>query len=611
MTADDDFTNNLRALTDPMNRLHASLHAAEARAAAELRAVDPSHEASARNLVHYLALRRHELRELQERLASVGLSSLGRAEPCVAATVENVLTLLSRGLGEPPPVREPTSVTLAEGHRLLERNTSALLGGARRSRHVRILVTLPSEAAHEPALVRNLLEHGMDAARVNCAHDDPDAWERMIGHVRRAAHEIGRPCRVLMDLAGPKLRTGALAPGPEVVKVKPRRDALGRVIEPASVWLGAAAAPSPVEGAVTIPVDGGWIAGLHAGDRVHFRDARDARRSWTVERVHEAGALLLANDTSYLTTGTRLVAPHGETSAQRLAPEERVLLLRPGSTLTITRDDEPAPDGPLPQIGCTLPQVFADVQRGDRIFFDDGAIGGRITDVRSDRLLVEITDAKPGGSKLRADKGINLPDTELRLPPLSLADESALPFVAAHADLVGYSFVRRPSDVVELHDRLTALGRRELGVVLKIETRQAFENLPQLLLAAMRRPHVGVMIARGDLAVECGWKRLAELQEEILWICEAAHLPVVWATQVLEQLAKTGRPSRAEITDAAMAERAECVMLNKGPHLIEAVETLDDILRRMEGHQSKKRPMLRALALAERFAPTKHAAENT
>ncbi len=104
------------------------------------------------------------------------------------------------------------------------------------------------------------------------------------------------------------------------------------------------------------------------------------------------------------------------------------------------------------------------------------------------------------------------------------------------------------------------------GVVLKIETRLAFEHLPRLLLTAMRRRRVGVMIARGgDLAVEVGYERMAELQEETLCLCEAAHLPVIWATQVLEQLATTGLPSRAEISDAAMAERAECVMLNKGP----------------------------------------------
>jgi pyruvate kinase len=195
-----------------------------------------------------------------------------------------------------------------------------------------------------------------------------------------------------------------------------------------------------------------------------------------------------------------------------------------------------------------------------------------------------------------------LPDTRLNLPPLDGDDEAALAFAAAHADLVGYSFVRRPSDVVALQARLSALGRADLGVVLKIETREAFDHLPSLLLAAMRRPTVGVMIARGDLAVECGWERLAELQEEILWICEAAHVPVIWATQVLEQLAKEGRPSRAEITDAAMSERAECVMLNKGPHIVEALRVLDDILQRMAGHQAKKRSRLRPLALAQRFS---------
>lgn len=106
------------------------------------------------------------------------------------------------------------------------------------------------------------------------------------------------------------------------------------------------------------------------------------------------------------------------------------------------------------------------------------------------------------------------------------------------------------------------------------------------------------MIARGDLAVECGFERLAEVQEEILWISEAAHVPVIWATQVLETLAKEGLPSRAEITDAAMGDRAECVMLNKRPHMLSAVSVLDDILRRMQAHQAKKRAMLRELRLA-------------
>jgi pyruvate kinase len=160
---------------------------------------------------------------------------------------------------------------------------------------------------------------------------------------------------------------------------------------------------------------------------------------------------------------------------------------------------------------------------------------------------------------------------------------------------VGLSFAQSAADVRMLHAKLVALGAPQVGVVLKIETQRGFEHLPEMLLAAMASPATGVMIARGDLAVECGFERLAEVQEEILWACEAAHLPVVWATQVLEGLAKTGQPSRAEITDAAMAGRAECVMLNKGPYVVEAIRTLDDILRRMQAHQEKKRPLLRAL----------------
>jgi pyruvate kinase len=161
--------------------------------------------------------------------------------------------------------------------------------------------------------------------------------------------------------------------------------------------------------------------------------------------------------------------------------------------------------------------------------------------------------------------------------------------------MVGMSFVQDVADIYRLQDMVSSLGAPQKGIVLKIETRRGFEMLPDLLLAAMRSNVVGVMIARGDLAVECGYERLAEVQEEILWLCEAAHIPAIWATQVLETLAKSGVPSRAEITDAAMGERAECVMLNKGPHIIAAIRVLDNILQRMSDHHLKKSSMMRQL----------------
>jgi pyruvate kinase len=219
--------------------------------------------------------------------------------------------------------------------------------------------------------------------------------------------------------------------------------------------------------------------------------------------------------------------------------------------------------------------------------------------VEPKRVLVRITLEHLKAVKLRADKGINLPDSNLQLPPLTDKDIEDLAFAVQNADVIGLSFVNSVRDVESLQQQLAKLGSRQPAIVLKIETQRGFAELPDLLLAAMRSPCCGLMIARGDLAVECGYERLAEVQEEILWISEAAHVPVIWATQVLETLAQEGMPSRAEITDAAMGNRAECVMLNKGPYVLSAVRVLDDILRRMQEHQSKKGSLLRKLHLAE------------
>jgi len=212
---------------------------------------------------------------------------------------------------------------------------------------------------------------------------------------------------------------------------------------------------------------------------------------------------------------------------------------------------------------------------------------------------VAVTGAGQRGSKLRSDKGINLPDTDIHLPGLTAKDLSDLSFAVTQADMIGLSFVRKPEDVHQLAQRMSELGASRIGIVLKIENRSAFEHLPEILLAGLQSPPLGVMVARGDLAVEIGFERLAEVQEEILWLCEAAHVPVIWATQVLENMAQTGKPSRAEVTDAAMSGRAECVMLNKGPYVVEAVKFLDNVLERMQLHQHKKRSMLRKLSISE------------
>jgi pyruvate kinase len=610
----------IAATIDELSALRADLVALPAHLSDSLRAVHPNHAAGATNLVHYVRLRRHDVRALQDRLAWIGVSSLGRAESHVLANVDKVLGLLTRLAG-----RSWTSLSGEEpagirtGAKLLEEHACALLGRTPERRSVRIMVTLSREAGSDYGLVRSIVASGMDCARINCAHDDAPVWAAMVANIRRARDELQRPCPILFDIAGPKLRTGPIEPGPAVIKWRPQRDEFGRVLAPARIRLRPGFDSTPATGC-WLKVDAGWLAGLAEGDRIGLIDAREARRSLTVREAQGADHWAECRQTAYVGPGTILQlqrgsasAPGGETPVLAVPAVENALRLHKGDILILTRDGPGRPakldaQGRVARpasIPCTLPEVLAQVRPGERVWFDDGRIGGVIRHVHSEKgcgekgcgeeIHVEITVAREDGAKLAADMGINLPDSTLELAPLTAKDLEDLNFVARHADMVGLSFVRRASDIEQLQKHLTRLGAGDLGIVLKIENRTAFEHLPDLLLTGMRGRRLGVMIARGDLAVEMGWERLAEVQEEILWLVEAAHVPVIWATQVLETLAKRGLPSRAEITDAAMGERAECVMLNKGPHILEAIETLDDILKRMQGHHHKKRAMLRQL----------------
>jgi pyruvate kinase len=162
--------------------------------------------------------------------------------------------------------------------------------------------------------------------------------------------------------------------------------------------------------------------------------------------------------------------------------------------------------------------------------------------------------------------------------------------------MVGLSFTEQAADVLYLQEQLGRHGAEGLPIMAKIETAHAVSRLPDIIARSLARNiDLGILIARCDLAIELGSFRMAEIQEEILWLSEAAHVPVIWATQVFKSLARKGVASRPEITDAAMVVRAECVMLNKGPYIQNAVSILSDVLQRMEAHQFKKISLLWAL----------------
>ncbi|MDX2018523.1 MAG: pyruvate kinase [Planctomycetota bacterium] len=597
-----------------LESLVARARALEVRWAPMLERVAPEHRAGAANLVHYVAFRERDLRREQDTLAAFGLSSLGRAEGHVLPTLRAVIEAGRRLLGGDAPAHGLADAVEAS-RRILSTNVARALGPGRGdvagAGRVRIMVTMPSEAATEPALIRELVQAGMDVMRINCAHDDERAWGAMMAHLSQAGVAL-----TLMDLGGPKLRTGPIEPGPMVLRLTPARDALGRVVTPARLRLVTGEVPTlaPADVAEGTPMVAraaeAFVCEARLGDVVRLRDARGSVRTLRVTRVDQAEIEIESRRTVYLTPSivlslmaARTTAPRATTTLSGIVARPGGLLLRAGDLLDVMRSLEPglpASTARPARIGCTLPELFTCVKPGQPIWFDDGKVGTEVVTVGPEAVRVRVTHAPPEGAVLRADKGINVPETVLTTPALTEKDRRDLSFALDRADLVGLSFARTGADIEALQD---ALGARERpGIVLKVETVQAFENLPELLLTLMRTPTVGVMIARGDLAVEMGYERLAEVQEEILWMCEAARLPVIWATQVLERLAKKGQPTRAEVTDAAMGVRADAVMLNKGPYIVQAVRTLRDILNRMEAHQRKKTPTLRALSIARRFA---------
>ena len=251
-------------------------------------------------------------------------------------------------------------------------------------------------------------------------------------------------------------------------------------------------------------------------------------------------------------------------------------------------------------INCSEPGIVKQLKVDDRVLFDDGVIETKVINVSDDIAALRIIRVSANKPRLKVGKGINFPDSDLTLPALTTADRELLPYLCERADLIGYSFVRDSSGVKELQKLLKEFYSRP-SIILKIETPQAVNNLPSLLVQGMMDEVFGVMIARGDLAVEIGFERLSEIQDEIAWISEAAHAPIIWATQVLETLNKSGIATRSEMTDASHAAMAECVMLNKGDHIIKVIQSLKDILQRSGTHRLKKRYTFRPMQIARNY----------
>lgn len=583
----------------------------------ELKAVHPAYKKSAINLIHYMALRSHYIIELQQELRFMGLPGLDNVESHVMRSLLALKTILNHLNGNSKYEHRKGTASIKNSGKIISANTRALFGYKSKKRRTRIMVTIPNNAAEDKPFVNQLLKAGMNSARINCAHDNPDTWENMISHLREASITNHKQIKIMMDLGGPKLRTGAMSPGPQVIHIKPEKNSLGKIINPAKIWLAPADCPPPSGDAQAfIPIEEEWLSIVKKGNQIKFTDSREKKCTFEIQSKKGAGRWATCSSSAYITPGVAFtLVKHKEKGDKvfeigELKALEQNIGLKTGDILFVHKDPRPGEPAEYDEqgnlvksahISCTLPEIFSDVKTGEPIMFDDGKVEGVIEEVSTEELKIRILHAKEGGAKLKSDKGINLPISDLKISGLTAKDRRDMQFVAYNADVVNFSFVNTKEDVQQLTDLLKELNS-EIGIILKIETRKGFNNLPEILLHAMQSYPIGVMIARGDLAVETGWKNIATIQEEILRICESAHIPDIWATQVLENLAKKGTPSRAEITDAGASQRAECVMLNKGPHIIKTIKLLNRILRKMQGFQNKKENVLSRLEQAEKLS---------
>ena len=600
-------TEKLTAINLQIEKIIEKIKEIENVYAKEIENAHPIYRKSALNLVHYLGFRSFEVDKLQDQLRDLGLPSLSNVEAHVMKSLLTLSSILNHLLGNPVREKRKGIISIKKSKKLLNRNTKLLFGYKSKKRRTRIMVTLPGSAGDDYLFVNHLMNLGMNSARINCAHDDPAIWLKMIYNIHKSNDKLTKSCKIMMDLGGPKLRTGSMQLGPEIIHIKPEKDVTGKIINPASIWIAPPDIPPPSDIVTNhIPVSEEWFFGIKRDNIIQLTDTRGKKIKIIIKGKKGGGRWGLCFNSAYVSSGTKLKLFKSDGTEKlthqvgELLPLAQFISLKVDDYLILHKDKmpgEPAQhdeNGKLlkyAHISCTLPEIFKDVKKGEPIFFDDGKIEGSIQEANEDELLIKITYAKDTGSKLKPDKGINLPNSDLKVSGLTEKDKKDLEFVAANADTVNFSFVNDENDVQQLMDELSKY-ETTIGIILKIETQKGFKNLPRILLKAMQTFPIGVMIARGDLAIETGWKNFASIQEEIMRICEAAHIPDVWATQVLENLAKKGVPSRAEITDAAMSQRAECVMLNKGAYIKKAVKMLDKILRRMQRFQKKRETML-------------------
>ena len=545
------------------------------------------------NLIAYLLLRKYDIRELQSELSEQGLSSLGRLEGQVLYVLEKVLQNFGYTQFPYATLCKPSS----EQARLqLNLNSKNLFGKPRINRNTRILVTLDSSFLNKRDLIKQLLKEGMDMVRINCAHNTSTQWKNLIDLIRDVELDLiqnekyNKHCKILMDLAGSKIRVKPINRHVNHVKIKVPKFIDNKPVEYLEGIIDTNAEYTKlnfpgIPPAFVISVNSvDIISNVKIGDKIKFIDSLGRKRYLKILRIIDSHKISVGlNKTSYMDEKVQFKLEKENFSIKigKIKQESIKLNVKKGDSLRLYRDSKYcllSGNNHHLGISCTFPEALKNIKIGDRIFIDDGKISGVVKSTYKNYLELEIIFPVGKSAIIKPYKGLNLPDTKFELPTMTKKDLKNLDFITKNADLVGLSFVRNSEDIKNLHEELNKLGYSDFPIIAKLETKESINNLARILIMGLDLPKFGILIARGDLAVEVGFEKLALIQDDILCLCEASHIPVILATQILENLTEIGIPTRAEITDATVGQRAQCVMLSNGKYILDAVTVLSELL---------------------------------
>ncbi len=580
--------------------------------------VEPGHHSyqSLLNLQHYLILRSKDRTKLQDKLFLMSLSSLGRSYAHVAGSIDTLYDQLRSSLGlEELTAEEMAAVhhlTIADAIKFASSNSRHLFGGKVSSKlseqSTAIMVTLPSHAADNGGeLIHSLAQRNVNTFRINTAHDTPEVWKSMadviatINQERNANNRI----KIFVDLAGPKIRTGRIRrlDLPVVIGSNKHEKSVEIVCSKAlSTRAEIVDERTQQKIPARICVTKEFFKKIKKGRLVKVVDVNGKKAVIRISECSDGVAKGVIDKKVFVDASTKISRKNEHGKIVNIETQVDPIRLFRGDELLITENDELGRSAQYDHegkrlapalIGCSFRGLAAHMKVGEKVFIDDGKIGLEVISHDEKSIRCKVIQAKAGGTLLKEEKGINFPDTHVKTAALTETDRTNLLSVIDFADNLSISFCQSAEDVSDLQNLLSEQGREEIGIIAKIETKQGVVNMPEILEALLRWEKSGIMIARGDLAIEVGFVNMAQIQEALLDICSAAHVPVIWATQVLESQMKNNLPSRAEVTDAAMAGRAECVMLNKGAFATDTIDVLIHILEEMHFIFKKNRQLLK------------------